>query len=311
MKGAFFVYIFWVLFYLSLVYLIIKTGKITLYRKILFISITLFFLAGFKIFINPAKYYSGPACPLAISSTSLATIRNLIFNFPLWPYFVYAFLWLAFVLLIGRIWCSWICWFGGIDECFASISKKKLTLPQKLIDLISELPSAVLLFSLLATLSTGTAVFCLWICPLKMSVSFLPGEYIIKLLQIISFISIGIVFLIILPLLTGKRTFCRFICPLRAVLRWSSFVHPSRININLDKCTKCDLCIKACSSSAIDKEYSISPYCNFCLECLEVCKEKAIETKPHCKILISFAMLLSFLVSLLIITEIIKCIKNC
>lgn len=334
-----FLYFIWAFLFALISFRIFLTGKITLYRKTIFILIALLFIVEFK-FIIKSLYYAGPACPVALSGTFLTTFRDLFSNVRNFSLFIPAVLWLCLVFFIGRIWCSWICWFGGIDECFSSIAAKPKIRINNFQDLFSELPSAVLLFSMLITLSSGVAVFCMWICPLKITPSFL-NQSSLRFFQVPAFITVGVVFLIVLPLLTNKRIFCRFICPLRGLIRWMSPSHPLKISVNMTKCDRCNKCIDKCNSSAIEKVvdssqltvdrnnppvspfekgginlsvspfdkgglegdftiYKISPYCNFCLECFEVCPQNAIEINPPTQVLIFIALLLSGIVSSMI-----------
>jgi electron transfer flavoprotein alpha subunit len=54
------------------------------------------------------------------------------------------------------------------------------------------------------------------------------------------------------------------------------------INLNIDKCTACGLCVKACPFGAvkiINKKAQIQDNCNLCGACIQICKFEAIEIK--------------------------------
>lgn len=286
-------------------YFIFNTNRTAVYRKTLLIVLSAFFMSGFMLFVS-SSCIPGVACPVALCTTSFFTVKNLLLNLRYTHYFLGAFLMLGVVFAVGEIWCSWICWFGGIDEGFACLNKKPPLRLHPLPDILSELPSAILLFSILATFSTGIAVFCVWICPLKMSAAVLGHEPTRRLLQIILFVAVGALFLVVLPFFSGKRTFCRLVCPLRALLRWSSGIHPWNVHIVQDKCTRCGKCVEICGSLAIDENYRVSPYCNLCLDCIEVCPDNAIVTNPHPKIMLFFALLVSGIVSSFFIPALLK-----
>jgi ferredoxin len=117
-------------------------------------------------------------------------------------------------------------------------------------------------------------IFCLWVCPFKLTTEFL-GQGPERVAREIVFISVGAVTLVALPLLAKKRSFCGLICPFGA---WQSLVgglHPFRVTISPDRCTACGLCIDACPTMVLsDKSLAVKKipaYCNACGECVDAC----------------------------------------
>jgi polyferredoxin len=114
-----------------------------------------------------------------------------------------------------------------------------------------------------------------------MTTSFLDIDLIIRIIQAVIFISLGVLFLIILPLLTKKRTFCGLICPFGAWQSVAGQINPYRVSIDKNKCTLCQKCIDVCPIFAISsdslKKNTILPNCNRCGACLDVCPEGAID----------------------------------
>lgn len=284
--------IFWPLFIALSGAAIIKTGKVSPWRATLFVTITLGFIIHFKSGLLNLPYLKtaencakeAPYCHIALAPTALNFVyqQYLAFmsgNWALWGPLSLGFLWLALTLTLGRGWCSWVCFYGGIDEGFGKILPKppvKLNLPRKLRDF----PAALLVFLLLVSVSYFLPIFCLWLCPLKMTTSFLDPDASIKTVQTWLMLATGIIFLILLPLLTGKRTFCGLICPFGA---WQSFfgkINPFRVTLDTSKCSACGQCAEICPTLAIHQQAKDIPeildYCNMCGKCIDGCPGNSI-----------------------------------
>jgi ferredoxin len=139
---------------------------------------------------------------------------------------------------------------------------------------LRDLPAAVLIASMVLSLAAALPIFCLWVCPLKLTTEFL-GQGAERVAREIVFVSVGIVALVAFPLLAKKRAFCGLICPFGA---WQSLVgglHPFRVTISPDRCTACGLCIDACPTMVLsDKSLAVKKipaYCNACGECVDAC----------------------------------------
>ena len=91
---------------------------------------------------------------------------------------------------------------------------------------------------------------------------------------------IGILFLVILFLNRIRpRFWCRVLCPLGALLGLFSRFSVLRLEKYLDKCTRCNLCIKHCQGAASprpDQNWETAE-CHMCFNCHNVCPEDALE----------------------------------
>ena len=287
--------IFIALSYASTTYLIFYTGKASLYRKIIFIT------SG-ALFFFSIKYFSSSACldlscPISTSYLLPSILSNILANPMVFRFSVFAILWLLLAVFAGSLWCSWICWFGSIDEFFSSILKKPILKFDKLSEAFSETPVAVLIYSMLVALSTGTASYCLWVCPFKIFEAFLDKNHTIMVFQTISLISVGFFALVLFPLLTKKRIFCRFICPLGGLLRLTHRFHPFKVYLDKSVCGRCGKCVPKCPMLAIDKNFSVSPYCTRCLTCIFDDDDMALKTNVNIDMLIIFALSLGGIIA--------------
>ena len=269
----------------------VYTGKVALWRRIFFLTLAAGFIIHFKFglisdFFKTSCFEKTPYCHIAMASSFFNYIyqQYLAFmsgNWQAWGVLSLAFLWLFITIVIGRAWCSWTCFYGGIDELFSSLLPKKILSINKVASKFRNFPMVLLVVFLIVSFSAMLPVFCQWLCPFKVTFSFMDNNPLIRNIQIgLMFIALG--FLILLPLLTRKRTFCSFLCPFGA---WQAFFgrfNPFRISISKDKCSNCGLCAEKCPIFAIrkgnsDEKPKILDYCNLCGACVDICERKAIE----------------------------------
>lgn len=276
-------------------YRVFRTGRVSRWRAIFFIILAWAFVLEFKaalVGLRGSPWLTSdiqevPYCHVAIASSLLNYVYGQYLaltsgNYLKWsPLVAGAVFWLLATLSIGQGWCSWACFYGGLDTTFSKLRKtpvfKWFHLPKGLRDFSLALLIAVALISLVKL----QPVYCLWICPLKISTGFLDPNTVVRQIQLAIFASLGIVSIILLPLLINKRTFCAFLCPFAAWQAWAGRLNPFRVTIDPAVCTSCGQCLKACPIYAIDQEgvknHQISSYCNRCGDCFEACPTGAID----------------------------------
>lgn len=277
-------------------FMMMLTGKTYKYRMIIFIAAALLFPIGFiyhniiergSMLVSLSAIYECkvPFChivtsmlviPVAIAKTipfpgtltgSYASIASMLI------------LLFSAVIVIGRGWCAWGCFYGGWDECVSKFRKKSVySLNNRFWKL---LPYAVLVFVALMASYTLTPVYCAWLCPFKPVTEFRPISTIEDAIGFTVFFSMFLIFLIILPLLTKKRAQCTCFCPLGpTILAFFNRFNIFAIRIDKTKCINCGKCIKICPLNAID-ENSLSEgktlsQCAKCARCIDECPKKAI-----------------------------------
>ena len=266
-------------------FFIIKSGTISKYRSTLFILIAFFFFLEFKLFRFIAHVDNvAPYCHIA----QAPTLFNFFYSqflaitsgrWAVWGVLTLGFLWLSIIFTIGQGICSWVCFYGGIDEACSRIAKSplvklRITKPWR------DFPIAFLIFLLIVSFLQGLPVFCTWFCPFKLTEAFWASRPFIRIIQAALFWSALIGFVIILPILTKKRTFCSLICPFGALVSICGNASPYRVIIDKAKCVACGKCQDVCPVFAIEKndqnEYKISFFCNRCGRCIDICPVSAI-----------------------------------
>lgn len=264
---------------------IYRTGAISKYRSMLFILTAFLFFLEFKLFrfLSFADIPS-PYCHIAEAPTLLNFIHSQYLavvsgQWRVWGVLTLGFLWLLIIFTIGTGICSWVCFFGGIDEACSKIAKKpllKLNIPRPWRDF----PIAFLVFLLIVSFLQMSPVFCIWFCPFKMTEAFWSSYHNVRMLQAALFWSVLVLAVIILPILTKKRIFCSLVCPFGALASICGVSRPYKVTIDSQRCIKCGRCLDECPMLAVDKsdksEYGISQFCNICGKCIDICPVDAI-----------------------------------
>ena len=186
-------------------------------------------------------------------------------------------IWLAITIVVGKGWCSYACFFGGIEEGMAAVPK---TAKLRKIDPRWRYgPWAVLLAMVLLSLALFEPAYCLWLCPFKAVSEYVAARNTVGLVQNGIFIALFTALVIVLPLFTKKRTQCAFFCPFGAFQ--SLFNKTSVFDVKIDKtrCTPCVLCQKSCPTMALTEE-SIAKgetlmSCMKCGACVDACPKDA------------------------------------
>jgi len=183
-------------------------------------------------------------------------------------------------LVFGRSFCAWGCFFGGQDELFSSITKKKKWQIKTLHPFVKYFPFAMLAFIVLHSFVTMSPTYCLWFCPFKTGSEFFEINSFTRVIQTFIFVSIWAILVVLLPVISKKRIQCSFFCPMGAFLSCSNKVNLFGISIDKNKCINCSRCVSSCPNFAITEESlskgKVLMTCTKCGACLNVCTKNAI-----------------------------------
>jgi polyferredoxin len=282
-----------IVFHVFILFMILFTGNLYKWRKIFFTSYAVAFVISFVWYTmgdrghmwlldSEILYAQAPMCHIVVPMLLLPIVfmKEVIF---MGSYAGASFMILVvFVVMtvFGRSFCAWGCFFGGQDELFSSIAKKKKWQIKTLHPVIKYFPFAMLAFIVLHSFVTMTPTYCLWFCPFKATSEFIEVSSFTRVIQTFMFVSLWAILVILLPLLSKKRIQCSFFCPMGAFLSCSSRINLFGISIDNSKCIDCDRCITTCPHFAITKE-SIAQgrtliTCTKCGACMNVCSKNAI-----------------------------------
>lgn len=286
-----------ILFMTGLFFMMMRTGTTYRWRRIFFVALGFLFPIGFittliaergTMSIPIERMVSGdtPFCFMVTPALILpaAFARTVVFPGSILPsatnphsIAIMIGLWFALTLVMGKAWCSYACFFGGIEEGFAGIAKRAKI--RKLDPRLRLVPWAILLFVVVVSAAIYEPVYCMWLCPFKTVTEFPAVRSVQSALQFVVFVVLFAGLVVVLPFLTKKRTQCGFFCPFGAFQSIFNKINLFEIRINRDKCVDCTLCQTACPTVALStesiREGKTLLNCMKCGACVDACKKDA------------------------------------
>ncbi len=287
------------LFMVALFFMMMRTGNTYKWRRWFFVTLGVLFPVGFLYNVITMRGTMGipveemiagrtPFCfmPIPLLILPAALTRTVVFPGSILPnggmsgggIAAMTGIWLAMTLVLGRGWCSYACFFGGIEEGMAAVPKRAKI--RKIDPRWRYGPWAVLLAMVLLSLALFEPAYCMWLCPFKAVSEYVAARSTIGLVQNGIFVVLFAGLVIVLPLLTKKRTQCAFFCPFGAFQ--SIFNKASIFDVRIDqsRCKPCVLCQTACPNLSLTKE-SIAKgetllSCMKCGACVDACPRSAV-----------------------------------
>src|SRR5271157_4038331 len=278
------------LFMTALFFMMMRTGNTYRWRRIFFVSVGVLFPVGFIYNIVSMRGTMGipveemiagrtPFCfmPIPLLILPAALTRTVVFPASILPHGAMSGIWLAMTLVLGRGWCSYACFFGGIEEGMASVPKRAKL--RKIDPRWRYGPWAVLLAMVLLSLALFEPAYCMWLCPFKAVSEYVAARNTLGMVQNGIFVVLFAGLVIALPLLTKKRTQCAFFCPFGAFQ--SIFNKTSVFDVKIDRtrCSPCVLCKTACPTLSLTDESIVRGEtlmsCMKCGACVDACPKDA------------------------------------
>ncbi len=282
-------------FTIVLFFLMVWTGRTDRYRAIFFVTMAVGFVITFitnlievrgSMALTAANAVQGetPFCHMVIPMTIIpaALTRTIIFPGKILGGFAdistMIVLWFGVTLALGRGFCSWGCFFGGLEDGFSRIRKNPVIrhIPKKW----SYLPYGVLVAIVVISALTLSPTYCAWLCPFKTVTEYNEVNSFQTALQAVIFVSLFAGLVVVLPILTRKRTQCGLFCPMGAFQSFTNKVNAFDIRVEKEKCTDCKRCVTVCPTFSLDPE-SLSGgttrvSCTKCGKCVDACPQGAL-----------------------------------
>jgi len=276
-------------------FMMISTGQTDRWRAILFVTYAAAFVLSFitnliaergSMSISESNMIEGltPFCHIVIPMTIIpaALTKTIIFPGTIFgtktaiaSMFV---LWIGSSLALGRGFCSWACFFGGMDDGFSRLFKKARI--RSVDSRWTYLPYAVLLLVVLASAITLDPFYCEWLCPYKTVTEYPEINSVKTAIQAVIFVSLFLALVVIIPALTKKRIQCSLFCPMGVVQSWTNKINVFDVRVDPARCINCKKCIAVCPSFAISEETITAGKtkitCMKCGKCIDACAKKAI-----------------------------------
>jgi len=238
-----------------------------------------FFVLVAGIAVNHTLEESGDSIPL-LSSASLHSICPLGGVVSIYEYFdsgtmvkkthesSFALMWIGFALalLMGPVFCGWVCPMGSIQEWIGKLGRKLFGrkynhfVPYRFDRYLRFLRYGVMAWVLYMTAASATLVFADW-DPYFALFNLWSSEVAIG----------GIIVLVIVLVLSlfVERPFCKYACPYGAVLGVFNLFRIFKIKRNDASCIDCKACDRSCpmnipvSSSGVVRNHQ----CISCMKC--------------------------------------------
>ena len=278
-----------------LFFLMVYTGGTDRYRAVFFIAMAVGFVITFianllevrgSMALSAANVVKGetPFCHMVIPMTLIpaALTRTIIFPGRILGGFADVAtmfgIWIGATLALGRGFCSWGCFFGGLEDGFSRIRRKPLL--RKIGEKWTYLPYAVLVAIVVIAALTLSPTYCEWLCPFKTVTEFAAVTSFKVLVQTVMFVSLFAGLVVVLPILTKRRTQCGLFCPMGAFQSFTNKVNAFDVRVDSEKCTDCRRCVNVCPTFSMD-DRSVSRggtriSCTKCGKCVDECPKGAI-----------------------------------
>jgi len=194
--------------------------------------------------------------------------------------FVFWMLVFASVLLLGRAFCGWFCWFGGYLELveWGIGDKLKIKIPRRVLLYLGAIPFVALAVKVYGSLLTN------WL-------QSFPATFTFRLADTppwggqqtgVSILITLIMFGPVLLFVFGQRAWCRYLCPIGALLKIFGSGCVGRVRLVNDECIACGKCNRTCDMQ-VDVMGELETHgevrslnCIRCLKCTDECPKGAI-----------------------------------
>jgi polyferredoxin len=185
------------------------------------------------------------------------------------------------VLLLGRAFCGWFCWFGGYLELieWGIGDRLKITIPTRILLYLGIIPFVAL------ALKVYSALLARWI------ERGFPAVFTFRLADVepwggqqtgISILLTLILYGPVLLFVFGRKAWCRYLCPIGALLKVFGRIKIGGVKLVNGECIGCGKCNRACDMQVdvmgdLNASGEVrSSNCVVCLKCTDACPTDAI-----------------------------------
>ncbi len=190
------------------------------------------------------------------------------------PLFVSCLFWLLLTLLLGKLYCSWICPGYLLFELAGKLRKllRMAEVPPAEVVFSRNNKYIVLSIGLLAALTFSLPLFALVYPPAVLSRiahAWVFGTALTGMLVLMGL-------LIVIELFVSPRWWCRYMCPGGALFGLLGWPRLLRVKLNRSRCNQCGQCQPVCEVGLNPVTESCSIECDNCGQCARYCPEQAL-----------------------------------
>ncbi len=183
---------------------------------------------------------------------------------------------LAATLLVGNVFCGWICPFGAVQDALSWLKRKahlpEVTLPAAWDKALRWGRFVVLAIVIYASVSTAK----LWFAGYDPYVTLFGLGWLFEFNASTMWVSLTLLAIVLGGSLVIDRFWCRYLCPLGAVFSITSRFSLLRIRRSSQACTSCTVCDRPCPVGIEPSKAMpfVSTDCIGCLDCVAACPVK-------------------------------------
>lgn len=263
--------------------------KIKILRRVSQISVILLIIAIPLLNKKGLSFISGSLYSLAIGpvwiTDPLSGLQTILSSLTLDTVLLLSMLIpVVLALVLGRVFCSWMCPQNALSELFDHLSEKIRAKGGQRPRLIKGLPPVKVRYLILVTLLIAAPLLGFPIANLMSA----PG---IISVQVTKFIyegtvgfELGLIGLIILTeVFVVRRVWCNYICPVGSFL--GIFRNRRTLKVVYEEdaahvCGRCMACKDECRLGLDPMGGEIYPFCHNCGDCIGACKEMKNDSNP-------------------------------
>lgn len=254
-----------------------------------------FSLFLFLVIVADLRYLKGYPISLFLELDPLVAVATAITSHTLYKGLLLSLVLLIPTILLGRIFCNWICPYGILHHFIGWLfgkgrAEEKVRIEANRYRKLYQVKYVILIAMLVAAVFGSLQIglldpICLFYR--SMSTAILPAinlwlpssVYVKQYFHVGAWVIGFLLFVLVAMNVVIPRFFCRVLCPLGAFLGSVSSAALWRIERNPDKCVDCDLCLKNCEGAADPHTQLRKSECFVCFNCVEDCPEDAISFK--------------------------------
>ena len=244
------------------------------------------------VFISDLRYLKGYPVSLFLELDPLVAFATALATHTIYKGLLWSLLLLIPTVLLGRIFCNWICPYGILHHFIGWLfgkgrAEEKARIDANRFKSIYQVKYIILAGMIVAAIFGSLQIglldpICLF--HRSMSTAILPAInlvhpatfYVRQYFHVGAWVIGFMLFLLVGMNVVIPRFFCRVLCPLGAFLGTLSTLSLWRINRNPAKCVDCDLCLKNCEGASDPHTQLRKSECFVCFNCIEDCPEGAI-----------------------------------